>query len=205
MNRSQAVLGTAVAILACLGGVGSETAQAQTHTIANTAYPAVIRVAIRSYNNPVGPILYVQTLGFQEYCEDVLPNEWFPTWNTESLKAGAIAVKMYAWYHTLHPVTTDGFTYDVDNTTNFQQFKYLSGHPTTDQAIQETWNTLFVPPSGEIKELDYRAGFPNRENSAFLESGVMAQWGSEYWGRVAKINFLNILNLYYPSYTVRYV
>lgn len=205
MKRRWAVLGATVAMLDCLVTATTETAKAQTQTIANTGYPAVIRVAIRAYNNPVGPILYVQTLGFQEYCEDVLPNEWFPSWNVESLKAGAIAVKMFAWYHTLHPVTTDGFTYDVDNTDNFQQFKYLSGHPVTNQAIQETWNTVFVPPGGEIKQLDYRAGFPNRENRAFLESGVMAQWGSEYWGRVAKINFLNILNLYYPSYSVQYI
>jgi len=203
MNKTRAVLGAGLATLAWLTLSAPYSAQAQ--TIADTAYPVVIHVAIRAYNNPVGQILYVQTLGFQEYCEDVLPNEWFPKWNAEALKAGAIAVKMFAWYHTLHPVTTDGFTYDVDNTSNFQQFKYLSGQPDTDQAIQETWNTVFVPPSGEIKQLDYRAGFPNRENREFLESGVMAQWGTEYWGRVAKINFLNILNLYYPTYSVRYI
>ena len=139
-------------------------ATAQIQTIYNTAYPATIRVAIRANNNPSNPILYVQTVGFEEYCEDVLPNKWIPSW-PEALKAGAIAVKMFAWYYSLHPTTEQGFTYDVDNTTNFQTFKYLSGQYETDLAVQETWNMVYVPADGTIKQLDYRMGTPNSDNS----------------------------------------
>lgn len=180
-------------------------AEGQTQTVANTAYPSVVRVAIRGFNNPVAPIQYVQTVGFQEYCKDVLPNEWMADWNAESLRAGAIAVKMFAWYHTLHPSKAEGFTFDVDNTTNFQQFKYLSGQYVTDKAVNDTWNMVYVPQDGTVAELEYRSGFPNRENRGFLGSGVMSQWGSEYWGRVAKLTFSAILNLYYPTDTLRFV
>ena len=185
--------------------VAPPMATAQIHTIANTAYPSVIRVAIRAYNNPVGPILYVQTVGFQQYCADVLPNEWFPTWNPQALRAGAVAIKMFAWYHALHPVTVGGFTFDVDNTTNFQQFKYLSGRSNTDQAVKDTWKMVFVPPNGEIKELPYRAGFPNRANSAFLQSGIMSQWGSEYWAQTANLTFSSILGMYYPGFSLQFI
>lgn len=180
-------------------------ASARAQTIYNTAYPSTIRVAIRSYNNPIGPILYVQTLGFEEYCEDVLPNEWLPTWNAEALKAGAIAVKMFAWYHTMHPTTESGFTYDVDNTTNFQEFKYLSGRPETDTAVRDTWNMVYVPSDGTIKELDYRMGSPNSDNRWYNGTYIMSQWGSQYWANTAKLTFENILNLYYPAYGLRYV
>ncbi|GMA64299.1 hypothetical protein GCM10025859_47390 [Alicyclobacillus fastidiosus] len=180
-------------------------ASAQTQTIYNTAYPSTIRVAIRSYNNPVGPILYVQTLGFEEYCEDVLPNEWMPSWDPQALQAGAIAIKMFAWYHTLHPVTENGLTYDVDNTTNFQEFKYLSGRPETDLALQETWNMVYVPTDGTIKELDYRMGVPNSDNSWFDGTYVMSQWGSQYWAGTAKLPFESILNMYYPGYALKFV
>lgn len=179
-------------------------AGAQTQTIYNTAYPATIRVAIRSYNNPVAPIQYVQTLGFEEYCEDVLPNEWIPSWDMDALKAGAVAVKMFAWYHTLHPTTESGFTYDVDNTTNFQEFKYLSGTPSTNQAVQQTWNMMYVPPDGTIKVLQYRNGLPGSDNSWFNGTYIMSQWGSQYWGGTANLPFESILNIYYPGYGLRY-
>jgi len=201
--RKAPILATCSALLTwVLLPVGAE---GQTQTITNTPYPAVVRVAIRGFNNPVAPIQYVQTVGFQEYCKDVLPNEWMADWNVESLRAGAIAVKMFAWYHTLHPTKAEGFTFDVDNTTNFQQFKYLSGQYITDKAVNDTWNMVYVPPDGSVSELEYRSGFPNSENRAFIGSGVMAQWGSEYWGRVAKLSFSAILNLYYPADTLRFI
>lgn len=205
MKRAKNTLLAGFIALGSLCVASPRPASAQMQSVYNTSYPSVIRVAIRAYNNPVSPILYVQTVGFEEYCKDVLPNEWYPTWSPEALKAGAIAVKMFAWYHTLHPVTQSGFTYDVDNTTNFQQFKYLSGQTVTDQAVQDTWNYVYAPSTGEIKELSYRAGFPNRENRGFIGTNIMAQWGSEYFGQIAKMLFPNILNLYYPSYLLKFV
>lgn len=180
-------------------------AQAQTKTIYNTAYPTTIRVAIRANNNPVSPILYIQTVGFEEYCEDVLPNEWVPGWSSEALEAGAIAVKMFAWYYTLHPTTEDKLTYDVDNTTNFQEFKYLSGTVETDLAIQDTWNVALVPSNGTITQLNFRTGTPNGENSSYIGTDIMSQWGSQYWADKAKLPFESILNMYYPGYEVKSV
>lgn len=174
-------------------------------TIYNTTMPSVIRVAIRANNNPWGPILWVQTVGFEEYCDDVLPNEWLPSWDSETLRAGAIAVKMFAWYHSLHPVSQGGWVYDVDNTTRYQEFKYLSGMAATDKAVSDTWNVAYVPSTGEIKALDYRAGSAYSSNWWFDGTNIMSQWGSQYWGSVAKLTFPEILNVYYPGYQIRWV
>ncbi|WP_328702620.1 SpoIID/LytB domain-containing protein [Alicyclobacillus suci] len=194
------VAGTSVAALT----VGAmPQAKAQQQTIWNTSVPSVMRVAIRENNpsgepDPRGRIIYVQSVPFLEYCEDVLPNEWFPSWNPESLKAGAMAIKMFAWYHHLHPVTIDGFTFDVDNTTNFQHFRYLSAQPTTNAAFDAIQNQAYADNGGQIIELNYRAGIENDPNWQYRNAQKMAQWGSQYWAERGQ-TFQQILQFYYVN------
>ncbi|MDQ0188992.1 SpoIID/LytB domain-containing protein [Alicyclobacillus cycloheptanicus] len=179
----------------------------QVYTIDNTAEPSVIRVAIRGLNpngepDPRGRIQWVQTVPFEQYCEDVLPNEWVPSWNIEALKAGAMAIKMFAWYHHLHPVSIDGFTFDVDNTVNFQTFRYLSRQPDTNQAVMAIRPYAYVKPDGEIIELNYRAGNENDPNWQYRNAQKMAQWGSEYWAERGR-DYVQILQFYYIDRTLR--
>lgn len=176
-------------------------------TVDNTALPSVIRVAIRSQNpsgesDPRGRVVWVQTVPFNQYCEDVLPNEWIPAWNVESLKAGAMAVKMFAWYHHLHPVSLDGFTFDVDNTVNFQSFRYWSRQSETTQAFQAIRSYAYVKPTGEIIELNYRAGIRDNPNWQYRNAQKMAQWGSEYWAERGR-TYNQILQFYYLDRSLR--
>ncbi|PWI58933.1 SpoIID/LytB domain-containing protein [Sulfoacidibacillus thermotolerans] len=176
-------------------------AKAQTYMVGSTGFPSNIRVAIRETNSsgepdPRGRIIYVSTVNFDQYCRDVLPNEWFPNWNPAALEAGAIAVKMFAWFHHLHPVTIDGYTFDVDNTVNFQTYRAQSDQPSTDQAYYATRNLAFVKPNKEIVELNYRAGYENNPNWQYRNAGIMAQWGSEYWANQGRTP-LQILEFYY--------
>lgn len=206
MKRRARTCLASVAAIAGFAVVAPPSVSAQTsNTVDNTAMPSVIRVAVRANNDPRGAILWVQTVGFQEYCDDVLPNEWMSSWSSQALRAGAVAIKMFAWYHSLHPVTVDGFTFDVDNTTNFQEYKYLSATTLTDTAVQDTWRLVLVPQTGEILQLDYRAGIPNNPNWAFVGSQRMAQWGTEYWGQVARLSYVSILSLYYPGRSIRWI
>lgn len=176
--------------------------QAQTlHMLNNTALPTSIRVAIRENNpsgepDPRGRIVWVQTVPFKQYVEDVLPNEWMPSWDVESLKAGAMAVKMFAWYHHLNPITISGFTFDVDNTTNFQTFRYWSRQPDTNQAVAAVGKFAYVKQDGEIFELNYRAGVQDNPNWQYRNAQKMSQWGSEYWA-VQGRNYVQILQFYY--------
>ncbi|GMA58643.1 hypothetical protein GCM10025858_31460 [Alicyclobacillus sacchari] len=156
-RSTMAAIGFMLAMPGLIAAPNVEAAQ----TIYNTSMPSVMRVAIRENNasgepDPRGRIIYVQAVPFVTYCEDVLPNEWFPSWRPEALK-GAMAVKMFAWYHHLHPVTIDGYTFDVDNTTNFQHFQDLSSQPTTNAAFAAIQNVAYTRPNGEIIELNYSA------------------------------------------------
>lgn len=190
----------------CMAIASAKSAEAAT-TVGNTSQPSVIRVAIRELNpsgepDPRGRIIWVQSVPFDEYCEDVLPNEWIPSWNQEALKAGAMAVKMFAWYHHLHPVTIDGFTFDVDNTVNFQTFRYLSKQPDTNTAYQAVKRLAYVKPNGEIIELNYRAGLENDPNWQYRNAQKMAQWGTQYWAEKGR-TFVQILQFYYIDRTIR--
>jgi len=196
--------------LCCMTLITPIEVQAQTlQTIYNTAIPSTMRVAIRALNpsgeaDPRGPIMYVQSIPFQEYCEDVLPNEWIPSWNKESLKAGAMAIKMFAWYHHLHPVALDGFTFDVDNTVNFEAFRYLSRQPVTNAAFQAINPFVFVKPDGSIIELNYRAGTQDNPNWQYRNAQKMSQWGSEYWAKQGR-DYVQILQFYYVDRALKQV
>lgn len=199
-----------IALLSLIGAfvspIGTHLAFAQ-HTIYNTPEPSVMRVAIREINasgepDPRGRIVWVQSVPFDLYCKDVLPNEWVPSWRPEALKAGAMAVKMFAWYHHLHPVTIDGFTFDVDNTVNFQHFRLMSGQPDTDAAVNAVRRLAYVMLDGTIDELNYRAGTPNDPNWQFRNAQKMAQWGSEYWAQQGR-TYIQILQFYYLDRALR--
>ena len=176
---------------------------AQVYTLNNSGFPSSIRVAIRDNNtwgepDPRGAIIYVKTINFDLYCRNVLPNEWYPTWRPTALEAGAIAVKMYAWYHHLHPVTIGGFTFDVDNTVNFQLYRDQSNQDSTDHAYYQTRQLAYVNPNLEITELPYRAGYQNSPNWQYRNAQKMAQWGSEYLAELGRSPY-DILNFYYSG------
>lgn len=191
-------------LLSLLPGIGStENAQAQVNTIGATGFPSSIRVAIRENNasgepDPRGRIIYVANVNFDQYCRDVLPNEWFSNWPVASLEAGAIAVKMFAWYHHLHPVTVGNFTFDVDNTVNFQTYRTQSDQPSTDQAYYTTRNLAYVKANREIFELNYRAGYENSPNWQYRNAQKMSQWGSQYLALQGRTP-IQILEFYYTG------
>lgn len=193
------VISTCV-LLACDTAI-VHPASAQTFTIGATGFPSNIRVAIRENNasgepDPRGRIIYVSNVNFDTYCRQVLPNEWFPGWPTSALEAGAIAVKMFGWYHVLHPVTVSGFTFDVDNTVNFQLYRAESNQDSTDSAYYATRSLAYVLPDNTIFELNYRAGYENSPNWQYRNASLMSQWGSDYWALQGKTP-LQILEFYY--------
>lgn len=175
-------------------------------TVFNTPYPSSIRVAIRESRpngepNPRGRILYVKTVPFDEYVVNSLPNEWMPSWNQESLQAGAIAVKMFAWYKVLNPTRLDGWEYDLDNTTNFQTYLEGNRYQATDEAHRRVRNLAYALPDGTIVELNYRAGYQGGPNWEYRNANMLSQWGSQYWATQGW-NMLRILQWYYQGRTL---
>lgn len=61
-------------------------------TFSATSAPSTFKLYITSSGT-------IKNIGFDEYTKNVLPNEWYSTWKSESLKVGVIAIKTYAWYN----------------------------------------------------------------------------------------------------------
>lgn len=187
----------------------SSTAFADHKTIYDAPYPKVIRVAIRESRpngepNPRGRILYVKVVNFDTYVENSLPNEWVPSWEQESLQAGAMAVKMFAWYKVLHPMKLDGWEFDLDNTTNFQTYREGNKFGKTDDAHSRVRNLAYTMPDGTIVELNYRAGYQGGPNWEYRNANMMSQWGSQYWAEEGR-NMLGILQWFYQGRTLHRV
>ncbi len=167
--------------------------------------PATIRVWRRSLGGNDSCAGQVDTMSLEDYVKGVVPHEWIPSWELESLKAGAIAARSYgaSWVE-------QGGKYqcaDVCDTTSTQVYKD-STDPSTDQAVDETKSQVMVSGSA-ILFAEYSA-----ENGDPTADGVsdpvcagkavnghgrgMCQWGTQRWALQGK-DYQWISLHYYPG------
>jgi peptidoglycan hydrolase-like amidase len=114
----------------------------------------------------------VDTVDFKDYVMRVVSREW----NVKQgalRKAGAVAVKQYAWYYVLHyrGGTYNGSCYDVKDTTADQLYadKTVSGLPSgVKNAVNDTWSWSVVR-DGKFPLTGYRRGadVPCAENAGY--------------------------------------
>lgn len=106
------------------------------------------------------PIVRVDTVDFKEYVRNVLPNEWVYTWHAESLKAGALAAKMFAWwrYNILeqYPQYRPQGVHVVNNVCD-QVYIPGSARPSTNAAVDATWPDRMTDPNDRVVEIHYLA------------------------------------------------
>ncbi len=162
---------------------------------ANQHYPpSKIRV-YRSSGVIQEPILY-------DYVRGVLPNEWiiYTTPKTESLKAGAIAVKMVAFYRVWYPKYPD-YAYDVKDTVVDQVYNPESGkeNSSTLAAINAVGGIGVEASNGSLFYLAYRAGTAG--DPGVQGGGILRQQGADYWNDQGKY-WMWILHYYYDNATV---
>ena len=82
-----------------------------------------------------------ETVDFKEYVKGVLPNEWYPTWDEELLKVGAVAVKNYG----ASVYKSQGFVWDC----NWNQIYRPSWRSeATDSSLPARRGTTRGPRSG---------------------------------------------------------
>ena len=144
------VVGIALVCLmvgAMLGGLLSSMAKADVSDL-----PATIRVKRVSLNR-------VDTVDFNLYVRRVLPHEWSEEWirhwPDESLKAGAMAVKTYAWYW----IDQGGRWPDADLRDDAWDRRYEEEtFPRTDDAVEATWLIGMRNNSGQIFQSQYWDG-----------------------------------------------
>jgi hypothetical protein len=183
--------------------------------------PLYIRVWRVAKSNEAGRTI-VENILFEDYVKGVVPSEWFPSWDQESLKAGCVAARTYGWYKILHPRYPD-IGADVSDTTSTQVYKD-SRVASTNQAADATRGQV-VTYNGTPINAEYSA-----ENSDPTTAGPfpyqpsvadpvcagqplnghgrgLCQWGSQRWaigaaGSGGRKTYDWILNHYYGSATL---
>lgn len=147
----------------------------------------------------------MQTVPFQNYVENVLPNEWPASWDADALGAGAVAVKSYAWYWVTHfggYVGTTTNCFDVTDDTDFQVYKANSASDRTTAAVLATW-PVAVRTGGRIVQASYRAylGSSSESCGEFANGTQLSQYGTQACNVASTGNKFNVIlgKYYYPG------
>ncbi len=165
----------------------------------------------------------VEEIPFEEYVKGVVPSEWIPSWHQESLRAGAIAARSYAFRHVQRGGRWD--CADVDDGSVTQVYKDSRSDGAT-AAVEHTRGQL-VMRSGALVFAEYSAenGHPTRDEvndpvcrgtDLFGHGRGMCQNGSHRWasGRcatdpcdydgfdAAPKDYVWIVEHYYPAASV---
>jgi hypothetical protein len=103
----------------------------------------------------------VETVDFQTYVNVVMATEWPSNWPIEALRAGAVTVKQYAWYYTMHyrGGTGTGGCYDVKDNTIDQVYLPETRTPVASHlyAVGSTWTESLLK-DGAFILTGYRSG-----------------------------------------------
>lgn len=171
--------------------------------------PATIRVWRRGLDGSTASCSgRVDVIPFESYVKGVLPHEWIRSWHSESLKAGAIAIRTYAanWVAAGGKYTCA----DLDDTTSSQVYKD-ERFAVTNTAVDATAST-YVMKNGAPIFAEYSAENGNPTATGISDSVCSGQtrfghgrgtcqWGSQRWalqGQTSKW----ILEHYYPGAAV---
>ncbi|HEY5928145.1 MAG TPA: SpoIID/LytB domain-containing protein [Kofleriaceae bacterium] len=151
----------------------------------------------------------VDTIPFEKYVKGVLPHEWIRSWHSESLKAGAIAIRTYAasWVRNGGKYTCA----DLDDTTASQVYKD-EFFAVSNTAVDATAST-FVMKNGLPVFAEYSAenGHPTATGisdtlcagkTRFGHGRGTCQWGSQRWASQSGKTHTWILEHYYPGSSV---
>lgn len=84
----------------------------------------------------------VKVVDFKQYVKHVLPNEWMPSWHGQSLRAGAMATKTFAWHYINLGGKWPGLGADLMDSTCDQVYTPAVSYASTDRAVDDTWSTL---------------------------------------------------------------
>ncbi|MDQ3871815.1 MAG: FG-GAP-like repeat-containing protein, partial [Chloroflexota bacterium] len=147
----------------------------------------------------------VQTVNFRFYVETVMAAEWPGYWPAETLKAGAVAVKQYGWYHaTRYRGKTDraGNCYDVVDYWADQVYRPEKRLATSSHraAVAATW-PLTLRRSGLFFATGYHAGdaVPCGSNANGIR---IYQWSAYDCGRRGYPMEWILRRYYYPGLEV---
>lgn len=168
-----------------------------------TTPPSAIRVLVRTSSTAAT----IQTVPFQTYVNNVLPNEWLASWDEDALKAGAVAVKSYAWYWVTHfggYVGSKTNCFDVTDDTSFQVYRANSATARTKTAVAASW-PVALRRDGKIVQSSYLAYLDSSSEGcgAYANGNQLSQYGTQACTDASTGNKFNvILGKYYSAVTL---
>ena len=184
---------------------------------ASVAVPSSIRVGSSCPSKLTCTVFNVYTL--DTYTRLGLDDEWISSWNTNSLKAGAIAFRSYGVYHVYHPLTAN---YDICNTTSCQVMDPTDSATSVDTATAQTTGSIVVDSTGANP---FFAEYAAENNANLCPDGMtgnngswpcmndlvdagqtfnghgrgMCQWGTQRWSVNQGKDFVWIVDHYYNN------
>ncbi len=201
LRRTVSVL-LLVALLSAIASLPGVPAPAAAASCSNWSSEITPPPTIRVFRTATG---VVDSVDFKVYVKNVLSREWIGSWTTESLRAGALAVKNYAWYQVLHwrgyVADGSGDCFDVFDSTRDQV--YDPSRPTWSSAaaaVDATWGTLALK-GGRIFPTYYNAGTAYEACGANANGWKMYQWGTQACGLAGK-SAAQIMAIYYTGVVV---
>lgn len=161
----------------------------------SAAPPATVRV----YRTQTG---VVEVVPFREYVKHTLPNEWIPSWSPAALKAGAMAVKTYAWYWIAQGGKQVALGADLKDNIEDQVYDPNVSYASTDAAVDATFNYAMTR-NGSVFQAQYCAGsyIPDPTGDCPWSGPFMTQWGSAYYADQGK-SWGWILGFYYSGASI---
>ncbi|MBN1266306.1 MAG: carboxypeptidase regulatory-like domain-containing protein, partial [Anaerolineales bacterium] len=119
----------------------------------------------------------VEEIDFNYYVKHVMPNEWGAPWPYESYRAGAMAIKMYAWAY----IADGGKWYmkdppfDVMDSTCDQVYRTIYELDSMNKAVDFTWNWRLLD-GDQLFHTFYRAW--EYQCPSELDGHCLGQWDS---------------------------
>ena len=114
----------------------------------------------------------IDNVNFYSYVKNVLPNEWTESSDpVESLKVGAMCVKMYGWYHCYY-YKYYGQGFDVKDTTADQVYNPGSEATRCTSAINAVGGIGIKNTAGSLFETQYLASGPTQHSGKVSHAGA---------------------------------
>lgn len=183
--------------------IAATEAQLQQERALNKDYPKItvsplgyiIPQTIRVCLHASGTVVVVD---FYTYLRNVLPNEWYASWPMESLEAGAMACKMYGWYHIV--VVPKGSNFDVYDDTRDQVYAPGTDTILTKQAINNVGGIGLQNYDGHLFESQHQQGTSGYYGIG--GTGVMLQFGTLKFAQNG-YDHLYMCHYYYDSSPIK--
>ena len=161
-------------------------------------YPEYITVRVTGQQEcKDGAPFRVVKVPFKKYVKVVLANEWGHKWHEESLRAGAVAVKMYAWNAVLTGGKWDvGDVYDCDWDMVYNPSLSFTS---TNRAVNDTWDYYLLNSKGDLFAPHFLAWYGACINWLGDTGKCIGQWNSKAdaengmtWQKITEKYFYNV-------------